>query len=125
VLAFKGDQLPVTPEFKANLTGRYLFPLGDFGAHAQAAIVYNGESYADLTRDDREFTGKQPAYTIVDLSFGLQRDEYAVDFFLNNAFDERGRTSTGVSCAYFVCGENPYYFPNMPRMFGIRFTQEF
>jgi len=125
VLAFKGDQLPVTPEFKANLTGRYLFPLGDFGAHAQAAIVYNGESYADLTRDDRAFTGKQPAYTIVDLAFGLQRDEYAVDFFLNNAFDERGRTSTVVACAYFVCGNNPAYYPNLPRMFGIRFTQEF
>jgi outer membrane receptor protein involved in Fe transport len=123
--AFKGDQLPVTPEFKANLTGRYTFPLGDFGAHAQAAVVYNGESWADLTQADRDFTGKQPAYTIVDLSFGLQREEYSIDFFLNNAFDERGRTSTGVTCTYEICGVNPYYYPNLPRMFGVKFSQEF
>ena len=123
--AFEGDRLPVTPEFKANATGRYQFPLGDFAAYAQAAIVYTGDSYADLTRADREFTGKQDDYTIVDLAFGLNRDSYSLDFFLSNAFDERARTGTSVSCAYFTCGVNPYYFTNQPRTFGVRFTQEF
>ena len=117
--------MPVTPDFKANVTGRYEFPLGEFGAFAQGAVVYTGSSYADLTRGDRSFTGEQPSYTIVDLSFGLARNDYSLDLYLNNAFDERGRTSTGVSCAYFVCGDNPYYYPNLPRMFGIKFTQEF
>jgi outer membrane receptor protein involved in Fe transport len=124
-LAFKGDRLPVTPEFKANATGRYMFPLGDFAAHAQAAIIYTGDSYADLTQQDRAFTGKQSDYTIVDLAFGLNRGSYSVDFYLGNAFDERGRTSTGVSCAYFACGVNPYYYPNLPRTFGVKFTQQF
>jgi iron complex outermembrane recepter protein len=123
--AFKGDRLPVTPEFKANATGRYLFPLGDFDAHAQAAIVYTGDSYSDLTRSDRSYTGKQDAYTIVDLMFGLQRSEWSLEFFLSNAFDELARTSTGVPCAYFTCGINPYYYPNQPRTFGVRFTQGF
>ena len=115
----------MTPEFKANVTGRYSFPLGDFAAHAQAAVVYNGDSYADLTRDDRSFTGLQDDYTIVDLAFGLNRGSYAVDFFLGNAFDERARTGTAVTCATFACGGNPYYFTNQPRTFGVRFTQEF
>ncbi len=123
--AFKGDRLPVTPEFKGNATGRYLFPLGDFDAHAQAAIVYTGDSYSDLTRSDRSYTGKQDAYTIVDLMFGLQRNEWSLEFFLSNAFDELARTSTSVPCAYFTCGINPYYYPNQPRTFGVRFTQGF
>ena len=123
--AFKGDRLPVTPEFKANATGRYSFPLGDFAAHAQAAVVYTGDSYADLTRSDRAYTGKQDAYTIVDLQFGLNWDSFTLDFFLSNAFDELARTGTSVPCAYFTCGVNPYYFPNQPRTFGVRFSQQF
>ena len=123
--AFKGDQLPVTPDLKANLTGRYRFALGTFDSYAQAAVVYNGSSYADLTRADRAYTGEQPSYTIVDLSFGVSKDTYSIDFFLKNAFDERARTTTYVSCTTSICGVNPYYVPNMPRTFGVRFTQEF
>ncbi|MCM2310490.1 MAG: TonB-dependent receptor [Steroidobacteraceae bacterium] len=123
--AFKGDRLPVTPEFKANATGRYQFPLGDFAAYGQAAIVYTGDSYADLTRSDRSYTGLQDAYTIVDLAFGLSRNDYTIDFFLKNAFDELAQTNTGVACAYFACGGNPYYYPNQPRTIGVRFSQDF
>jgi outer membrane receptor protein involved in Fe transport len=124
-LAFKGDRLPVTPEFKANVTGRYNFPLGDFAAHAQAAVVYTGDSYSVLTEEDRATLGLQDDYTIVDLAFGLNWDAFSLDFFLGNAFDERARTTTGVGCAISICGSNPYYFPNQPRTFGVRFTQEF
>ena len=124
-LALKGDQLPVTPEFKANATGRYEFPLGEFAAYGQAAVVYTGESYADLTRDDRAYTGKQDAYTIVDLAFGMGRDSWSVDLYLANAFDELARTGTSVPCAYFTCGINPYFYPNRPRTIGLRFAQEF
>jgi iron complex outermembrane receptor protein len=123
--ALEGDQLPVTPDLKANVTGRYEFPLGDFAAYTQGAVVYTGDSYADLTRPDRAFTGVQDAYTVVDLAFGIRRESWTVDLFLNNAFDERGQAGTGVSCAYFVCGPNPYYYPNRPRTVGLKFTQEF
>jgi iron complex outermembrane receptor protein len=124
-LAFEGDRLPVTPEFKANLTGRYEFPIGDWGAHAQAALVYTGDSFADLTRDDRAYTGKQDAFTLVDLSFGMERGGLNLDLFINNVFDELERTTTGVGCAYFACGPNPYYYPSRPRTIGLKLSQEF
>jgi outer membrane receptor protein involved in Fe transport len=123
--AFEGDQLPVTPDFKMNVMGRYVFQLGDWGASAQAAVVYTGESYSDLTREDREATGKNDAYTIVDVVFGLTRDSYAIDFYVKNLFDERARTDTSVSCATFVCGVNPYYTPNVPLTLGVKFSQSF
>jgi iron complex outermembrane receptor protein len=117
--------LPVTPEFKANLTGRYEFPLGDWGAHAQASLVYTGSSFADLTRDDRAYTGEQDAFTLVDLSFGVARGGLNLDLFVNNVFDELERTTTGVGCAYFACGPNPYYYPSRPRTIGLKLSQEF
>jgi outer membrane receptor protein involved in Fe transport len=123
--AFKGDKLPVTPDFKANVTGRYEFPMGDWGAHAQAAVVYTGSSYNDLTRADREWTGKQAAYTLVDLAFGVARGGLNIDLYLNNAFNELERTTTGVSCAYWVCGVNPYYYPSRPRTLGLKISQQF
>jgi hypothetical protein len=49
----------------------------------------------------------------------------SLDFFLSNALDELARTGTSVSCAYFTCGGNPYFYPNQPRTFGVRFTQGF
>ncbi|HET9693711.1 MAG TPA: TonB-dependent receptor, partial [Steroidobacteraceae bacterium] len=101
------------------------FPLADFGAYAQGAVVHTGDSYADLTRSDRDYTGVQEAYTVLDLAFGIKRESWALDLYLNNAFDERGRAGTGVSCAYFVCGPNPYYYPNRPRTIGLKFSQEF
>jgi outer membrane receptor protein involved in Fe transport len=124
-LAFKGDRLPVSPKFKGNLTARYSFPLGDFDANVQAAVVYNGSSYSDLPREERSFYGLQPAYTITDLSAGIARGNYSVDLYANNAFDERGRTFTFANCVVSKCGFQPYYVPNPPRMLGLKFTQKF
>ena len=123
--AFEGDRLPVTPKFKGNLTARYSFPLGGFDATVQGAVVYNGTSYSDLPREERGAFGLQPAYTVVDLSAGIARGNYSVDLYANNAFDERGRVFTFANCTVSVCGGQPYYVPNQPRMLGLKFTQKF
>jgi iron complex outermembrane recepter protein len=123
--AFKGDRLPVTPEVKGNLTGRYTFKAGDFDANVQGVVLYEGSSYSDLQREDRELLGKQDAYTVFDLSGGIAWDNYTVTLFIRNAFDERGRTFTYAQCTVSVCGVNPYYIPNQPRTIGLKFTQDF
>jgi len=123
--AFEGDRLPISPEVQANATARYTFPLAGFDAGLQGAVIYNGSSYSDLQREEREAFGKQDAYTIFDLSADLTRSNYTLTLFLDNAFDERGRTFTYAQCTVSVCGENPYYVPNRPRTFGLRFSQRF
>ena len=42
VTAPDGTQLPITPEFKGNLIARYDFPVGEFEAHLQGALTYEG-----------------------------------------------------------------------------------
>jgi iron complex outermembrane recepter protein len=123
--AFSGTTLPVSPKFKANLTGRYAFKLGGFDAHAQAAVVHQGQSWADLQDSDRSALGPQHAYTTVDLSTGIEKGSYSVQLYVNNATDERGETFKFAQCATDVCGANPYIVPNRPRAIGIKFGQKF
>ncbi|MET0660671.1 MAG: TonB-dependent receptor, partial [Steroidobacteraceae bacterium] len=125
VEAFKGDRLPIVPEFTANLIGRFEFPVGEMNGHFQAAVVYNGDAYSDLTRADREVTGLNPSYTLVDLAAGLRWSSYALELFVNNAFDELTRNATFVGCATDVCAPQPYYVPMQPRTIGLKFSQEF
>lgn len=123
--AFDGDRLPVTPEFKANLIARYETTRGEYDWHLQGAFVYNGDSYSDLKRADREILGKIDAYSIVDLSAGLRRGPIAVELFVKNAFDEEAEVLRFAGCATDVCGANPQYVPIMPRVIGLKFTQDF
>jgi outer membrane receptor protein involved in Fe transport len=123
--AFKGDRLPITPKFKANLTARYEFPLAGYDSFVQASGVYNGDTYSDLTRADRAVTGKNPDYTLLNLSGGMSFGDLAVELFINNATDELASQGTFVGCATSVCGPQPYYVPTQPRTIGVRISQEF
>ena len=123
--AFDGDRLPVAPEVRANVTARYGFVVAGFDATLQGIVQYEGDSYPALQREDNDLLGRQPSYTVADLSAGLSKGNYSVTLFLRNAFDERGRTTTFAQCTTSVCGVNPYYVPNQPRTIGLKFTQEF
>ncbi|HET9472338.1 MAG TPA: TonB-dependent receptor, partial [Steroidobacteraceae bacterium] len=46
VQAPKGQRLPVQPEFKGNVVGRYEFPMGGQNAHFQAAWIYQGDAWS-------------------------------------------------------------------------------
>ena len=136
-LAPDGTRLPVTPEFKSNLTARYTFNVGAFDAHLQGALAYVGSRWPDLrttiVHDDlstepgqRYILGEEPAYTIVDFTAGLERDSYSVELFVNNAFDERAQLDRWAQCSADVCGvEGTYITTTMPRTIGIRFGQRF
>ncbi|MBP7419291.1 MAG: TonB-dependent receptor, partial [Xanthomonadales bacterium] len=120
-----GQQLPITPEFKGNLIGRYNFDMGSLQSYVQGALVYEAERTSDLRTLERDILGDLPSYTTFDASFGFGKDNWTVDLFLNNAFDERGQVSRFSQCREEVCGEQVYVVPIRPRMFGVRWTQTF
>ncbi|MEZ5531697.1 MAG: TonB-dependent receptor [Steroidobacteraceae bacterium] len=121
----KGTQLPVTPRFKANLTGRYQFNIGSFNAFAQGAVVHQGNSWSDLRDADRATLGQQGMYTIVDLSVGLGKGRRGLELFIDNAFDERADQLFTTECAISVCGGKPYIYTNRPRTIGLKYNQRF
>ena len=121
----EGQQLPVTPEFKGNITARYEFPLMGYDSYARGSLVYVGERESSLLTYDREVLGQVPAYTSVDLGFGLAKQGWSAELYVSNLFDETRETGRGVSCVTEVCGEQVYSFILPPRTIGIRFSQEF
>ncbi len=124
-LAPKGSRLPVTARFKGNLTARYTTDLWGGEGFAQAALVYQGSRKVDLRTLAAETYGDLKAYTLTDLSVGFRRDNWSVDLFLKNAFDERAQLARFTECKVATCGAEPYTVVAQPRTFGIRFSQEF
>jgi len=121
----EGQRLPVTPEFKGNVTARYEFPLGGYDSYVQAAAIYVGERESDLRTLERGILGSMPSYTTVDLSAGIGRDKWNLDLFVTNLADELGQIDRFVQCAEVVCGEQPYIVPTQPRTISLRFSQKF
>jgi outer membrane receptor protein involved in Fe transport len=121
----EGQELPLTPQFKGNVTARYEFPLLSHDSYARGALVYVGERESDLLTYDRGVLGKLPAYTTLDLAAGFGKDGWNAELFIENVFDERGETARGVECVVAVCGAQVYSYIIFPRTIGIRFSQEF
>jgi iron complex outermembrane recepter protein len=120
-----GTGLPITADFKGNLIARYMFPLGNFEAHAQGALAYEGERSSSLNVDDAAILGDIPAATYLDLAFGVENDKYAIELFVSNATDEDSPLFVSAECATSVCGVQPYGSSPRPRTYGIRFKQDF
>lgn len=125
ILAPKGQQLPITPRFKANLTARYDWNLDDFNAHVQGSLVYNGKTWNDLRTIERGITGPDPAYTLVNFTAGIGKDDWMLELSLQNVFDERATQYRYSECTPTVCGFQTYIIPSRPRTIGLTFSQKF
>lgn len=119
-----GAKLPLVPEFKGNLTGRYRFELGSLDAFAQAAFVYQSETHSALVPFDETILGKNRAYGIADLSVGLGNGSWTAQLFVNNAFDKRADITRFSQCREEMCTK-PYIVTNQPRTIGVKFGQKF
>ena len=125
-LAPKDTQLPVTPKFKANLTARYIFNLASYDAHVQGSLAYVGQRWTDLRLLQRGILGAEEAYTLGDLTAGIEKGNYSFELFVNNVFDKRAQVDRYAQCDASVCGlANNYILPAAPRTIGLQFAQKF
>ncbi|HEY7739589.1 MAG TPA: TonB-dependent receptor [Steroidobacteraceae bacterium] len=120
----KGTELPVTPEFKANLTLRQEFPFGAFDGWWRASMIHQGKRRADLRDVENALLGDQPSYELVDFSLGATKGSYSLELFVNNVTDERTVLYRFTQCAESVCLQ-PYHVTSPPRTIGLKFTQRF
>jgi outer membrane receptor protein involved in Fe transport len=121
-----GTMLPVTPKFKANLTARYGFGIGQYDAHVQGTYAYQSLSASALLQSERDILGDQKAYGVFDFTVGIDVGSISVELFANNAFDERADIYRYSECDPTKCGAvATYIVPNMPRQIGLKFGQKF
>jgi iron complex outermembrane receptor protein len=121
-----GTRLPVTPKLKADLTGRYTFPVGSYKGNVQASAVYVGARTADLRQAAAIALGTEPSYAVADLSAGLERNGLTYQLYINNALDKRAVLDRYAECDVLSCGQIAVYnVPNQPRTIGVKFGQKF
>lgn len=120
-----GTQLPITPKYKVNGTARYEFEVGDALVHLQSAVAYQSASQPDLRIFERSLLGRQPEFTTVDFSAGVDRDNWSAELFVANATDKRAQLYRYANCTTAICGNEPSVLVNPPRTIGFRFSQRF
>ena len=138
VKAPAGTQLPVTPPFKGDLTGRYTFDMADWNGHLQGALVYTDARTSSLLPSvvygvpgSTAGLGNMPAYMTLDLALGIERNGLGLELFVKNATDALGQVSRSTPCNTCVAvgpGLPPpavYAFPIMPRLIGVKLSKKF
>ena len=116
-----GTALPLTPDFKGTLTGRYMFPTGGWDSYLQGSLSYQTSAAPTLDIAEAEILGEIPSNTFLDLAFGIGNEKYNIEMFLSNATDEDAPLFVNSECSPGVCGVQPYGVMRRPRTFGIRF----
>jgi outer membrane receptor protein involved in Fe transport len=120
-----GSRLPVTPSFKGNATARYKFAMGDYKSYAQISVLHQSSANSDLQQDVEAHLGPTPAFTTADISFGTGLSDWNLEFYVDNAFDERGQLNRFGQCGSNYCYDNARVYPTKPRIFGVKFGQRF
>ncbi len=121
----KGTRLPSTPEFKGSLTGRYEFDLAGTQAHIQGSVVHEGLRRTALLESENDVLRDSDSYSLVDLSFGVEKDRWSAEMFVQNVFDENAALYSYAECTVDVCGGIVYSVMTRPRTIGLKFTQKF
>jgi len=99
-------------------------------AHFQASVVHNGDATTALLPAENDILGDSEAYTLVDFSFGFEREKWSAELFIDNVFDERVSLYRYSECDVSICS-NPteqgivYGVVTRPRMVGLKFSQRF
>jgi len=116
LLAPVGSPLPLTPKVQGNVRARYEWQTNDFDAYWQLGIAYADSTYSALLLDDRL---PQESYTLGDLTVGVSRDQWTVEFFVENITDKRAQL-------HFNNQDRvPRITTNRPRTFGLRYSYDF
>ena len=120
-----GTNLPVTPKFKGNVIARYSFPaMADWKPNVQAAFVYQTQTAPQLRVADARAVGMQPAYGVVDVSAGVERNGMNLQLVVSNATDKLAQLTRFEQCTIAVCTQQ-YAIPIQPRTVTIKFGQRF
>jgi outer membrane receptor protein involved in Fe transport len=83
------------------------------------------ERCGSTSRAEAALIGRLPSHTLVDLSTGFDTGAFTVDFYLNNAFDDRAVLARTTECAIGTCFGKAYDAMSQPRTFGVRVGQRF
>jgi len=127
----KGTPMPYVPKWQLTGIWRSNFEVGSMPGFFQAAVSYTGKRWNDLDTLNVPARREMDAYTLANVSAGIEKNNWALSFFINNLFDERAQVDIedpgygGLPNLQRPPGHKWTETTNRPRSFGIRFSQRF
>jgi len=127
----KGTPMPYVPKWQLTGIWRSNFDVGSMPAFFQASVAYTGKRWNDLDTLNVPARQEMDAYTLMNLSTGIEKDNWTLSLYVNNVFDERAELDIGdpgyggLPNLQRPPGHNWTTVTNRPRSFGIRFGQRF
>jgi outer membrane receptor protein involved in Fe transport len=119
-----GTPMPYVPEFQYSVIGRYHFELGSMPWFAQAAWAWRDGSWNDLevTNERRRYLD---SYGVLNLSTGIERDNWTLTLYANNVTDEEGHIDIGDPGYFSPSGVDYNQVWVRPFSVGLRWSQHF
>jgi outer membrane receptor protein involved in Fe transport len=74
---------------------------------------------------DNQAIGNDPGFTTADFAVGTGQDNWSLQLYVENAFDERGVLGRNPQCVVGNCYAMARIYPVKPQLFGIKFGQKF
>ncbi len=125
VAAADGTRLPRQPQFKGTSSIRYDTTWDESDVYIQGAALYQTSATQDLNVDQNKLFGNTPGFVSFDFSAGIKKNNWTLDVFLQNAFDERGELTRNTFCSIDLCSGSTRTFIIRPQFFGIRWGQRY
>jgi iron complex outermembrane recepter protein len=116
----EGTEMPYVPEFQFTSMGRYSIDFGGVPGYLQGALSWTGDSWNELEIADR---AKQDGYMLLNLSTGIEGENWNLDLFISNVTDERAQINFYEPSYPSLIDSRTV--TNRPRSIGIRFGQRF
>ncbi|MEE8338795.1 MAG: TonB-dependent receptor, partial [Xanthomonadales bacterium] len=86
-----GTPMPYVPEWQLTGIWRSNFDIGSMPGFFQAAVAYTDKRWNDLDISNVPARREMDDYTLVDLSAGLNNNNWTLTFYVNNLLDERAQ----------------------------------
>jgi len=126
-----GTPMPYVPEIQLTGIWRSNFEVASMPGFFQAAAAYTGKRWNDLDTLNVPARQEMDAYSLVNLSAGIEEESWTLTAYINNVFDERAELDIGdpgyggLPNLQRPPGHAWTTSTNRPRSYGIRFSQRF
>ena len=127
----KGTPMPYVPKWQLTGIWRSNFDVGSLPGFFQAAVAYTGKRWNDLDTLNVPARRQMDSYTLVNLSTGINKDNWTLTFYIKNLLDKRAEIDIedpgygGLPNLQRPPGHKWTTTTNRPRSFGIQFGQRF
>jgi outer membrane receptor protein involved in Fe transport len=99
--------------------------LGPYGAYLQGSMLYQTGATQNLNTFDDALLGDTGGFVTFDFTGGIRKDNWTLDLFMQNAFDQRGILTKNTFCSITFCSNSSRAYPIKPQFFGVKFGQKF